>query len=125
MTYAAINPGQDLIFFDCFDTCRKYRTECIGMLKPRISGLLLVSYAPLAVGVRDSLRFLSWCSIVDRRLNIHIPVILSRHPVKIFFPSYYTFQAYLSIVTVKPVSHKEASTRRLFVSPGSVAAFRA
>ena len=46
--------------------------------------MVLESYAPLEVGVRG---FMHSHYICGSRLNLHRPVILSHHPVKIVFPS--------------------------------------
>ena len=84
--------------------------------------MVLVLCAPLAVGVRGSLH---WSSIGGRRSHLHRPVRLSRHTLKIFFPSYFTYVAYFSTVTVHPASHRWDRPRILFISPDSVAALLA
>ena len=47
------------------------------------------------------------------------------HPIEIGFPSYCTYAAYLSNVTVQPTSYRGDRLSRLFRSPGSVLDFLA
>ena len=53
--------------------------------------------------------------------QLHRPFMLSQHPVKIVFPKYFTYVAYLSRVNVQPASHWGDRPRRLFIRPGIVA----
>ena len=61
-----------------------------------------------------------WIYIGGRSLNIHRPVMMSFHLVKIVFPPYYTYAAYLSRVSVHPASHRRAKLRILFIRLVSV-----
>ena len=81
------------------------------------SDIVLLFYTPLMVGLCGYLR---WYSIFGRISHIRIPLMLSHHPV---FPSYCTYTACLSSVTLQPTSYREASPRRLSIILGSVADF--
>ena len=84
--------------------------------------MVLVSYAPLEVGVHG---LLYWCSIGGSRSYLHRPVIMSRHPLKIVFPSYCTYMECFSSVTVHSASRRGTRLRRLFIILGSVESFLA
>ena len=92
----------------------------VACKNPIILGRLIVSYAPLSVGV-NGLRH--WHSIGGRRSHLHRPVILLHHTVKIVSPSYFTYVVYLYSVTVQPESHRGLRPRILFIRPGIVAYF--
>ena len=92
---------------------------------PMSSEVVLLSYAPLVVGVHGSLCFLSWYSNGGSRLYLRRPFMLSRHPVKTIFSSNLTSATYLSSVNVHPVSHEGSRPSRFFTRPVSLVDFLA
>ena len=84
VTYSAVNPGRNLLipFLIALNHVEGMGMNASVCKNPMISDMVLVSYAPLVVGVHG---LLHWCYIGDRRLRTHKPVIMLRHPVKIVF----------------------------------------